>query len=129
MAKYQKLVIVEARKYEGPKLTVIHDVLGEQTANDGDYLLGNERGKIKVVTAEKFTADYVPCEERFADDTEKGLAVITEELAAAKAQTDALAAQLVAEKRHSDELEAQLTNTQGIVQALEARLNPIPPAA
>ncbi len=57
---YRKVEIVEAVKYEGAPLTVIHDQLGEQQARRGDWLLGTERGKIRVITAKQFAAEYEP---------------------------------------------------------------------
>lgn len=58
--QYQKLTIVEAREYDGPKLTVVNDAQGEQIANKGDYLLGSERGKISVMSKGAFEEQYSP---------------------------------------------------------------------
>lgn len=71
MEKFRKVEIVEARRYDGPRLTVVHDELGEQTAVKGDYLLGSERGKIRVMPAAKFEAEYEPYDE--AAEAEKVL--------------------------------------------------------
>lgn len=59
MATYQrKALTVEARVYDGPKLVVISDEKGQQTANAGDYLVGSERGKITVVAKADFEKDF-----------------------------------------------------------------------
>jgi hypothetical protein len=59
MATYQrKALTVEARVYDGPKLTVVSDEKGIQTANPGDYLIGTERGKVTVMTKADFEKDY-----------------------------------------------------------------------
>lgn len=60
MAQFIKKEIVEARQYSGPRLKVVNDQLGEQTAENGDYLLGSERGKISVVSKATFEKDYEP---------------------------------------------------------------------
>jgi septal ring factor EnvC (AmiA/AmiB activator) len=60
MATYRKVEIVDAEKYEGAPLTVMHDHLGEQKALPGDWLLGTERGKIRVMSAKQFEAEFVP---------------------------------------------------------------------
>jgi hypothetical protein len=62
MATHRKKVVeVEARKYLGPaSLTVIHDLKGEQRAKKGDWLVGNEKGKIEVVTDTEFQQMYEP---------------------------------------------------------------------
>jgi hypothetical protein len=123
MEKFQRVQIVEARKYEGPRLTVVHDSLGEQTANPGDYLVGSERGQIKVVSAAKFEAEYVPCVEG-AEDPEKAIAVLNSELAMAKGEAAQLDIDLAAEKDKTVELEAELASTKQLVGELEAKLNP-----
>lgn len=60
MAYYRKIEIVEAVQYEGTPLAVIHEQLGEQRAETGDWLLGTKRGKIRVVKAQQFQAEYEP---------------------------------------------------------------------
>jgi len=60
MAYYRKIEIVEAVQYEGTPLSVIHYQLGEQQAHTGDWLLGTKRGKIRVVGAAEFKAEYEP---------------------------------------------------------------------
>lgn len=60
MSAFRKIETVEARQYDGPRLVVIHDKLGEQTAVAGDWLLGTERGKIEVVSREKFATEFIP---------------------------------------------------------------------
>lgn len=62
MATFQrKQRTVEAVVYEADMpLRVVSHEKGEQTANKGDYLIGNERGKITVVSEEAFLADYEP---------------------------------------------------------------------
>lgn len=61
MATYQrKALTVEARVYDGPKLTVVSDEKGQQTANAGDYLVGSERGKVTVVSKADFEKDFEP---------------------------------------------------------------------
>jgi septal ring factor EnvC (AmiA/AmiB activator) len=123
MEKFQKVVIVEARKYDGPRLTVVHDQLGDQTANAGDYLAGNERGKIEVIAAAKFEAEYVPCAEAGVDP-DKALAVLQSELEAANEQIGQLDLALDAEKQKAAELEGELASVTDKVQALEAKLAP-----
>jgi hypothetical protein len=59
MATFQrKALTVEARVYDGPKLTVVSDEKGQQTATAGDYLVGSERGKITVVSKADFEKDF-----------------------------------------------------------------------
>ncbi len=60
MALYiRKNAPVEARQYEEETpLHVVSHSLGEQTAKKGDWLVGNERGKVTVVTAAKFAEEY-----------------------------------------------------------------------
>lgn len=59
MATYnRKVTSIEARQYEGPKLVVISESKGEQIANTGDFLVGNEPGKVYVVAKEQFLAEY-----------------------------------------------------------------------
>lgn len=58
--QYQKVTTVEAREYDGNKLIVVNDVLGEQVANKGDYLIGGERGKVSVMAKAVFEAQYQP---------------------------------------------------------------------
>ncbi|HEY2859019.1 MAG TPA: hypothetical protein VGJ21_11425 [Terracidiphilus sp.] len=84
MATYQKIETVEAEQYEGPPLTVVNDQLGEQKAASGDWLLGTEKGKIRVITAKQFEEEFRPYSKTPADD----------ELAEAKAEIVALKAQI-----------------------------------
>jgi hypothetical protein len=61
MAQWQrKAQVVEAELYDGPKLIVVSDEKGQQTATKGDYLVGSEPRKVTVVTAAKFEADFEP---------------------------------------------------------------------
>lgn len=87
--KYQKIVTVEAEQYDGPKLTVVSDKLGEQTAEKGDWLLGTERGKVTVVKAATFAADFKPYSATPADDQvaaqAEAIATLKAELAQAQA--------------------------------------------
>jgi hypothetical protein len=79
METFQKIETVEARKYEGPRITVVSDKFGEQVANSGDYLIGTKRGEVHVVPASTFEAEFKP----YTDTPE------AEQLAAAQAQTEA----------------------------------------
>lgn len=56
----RKPLTVEARRHEGPRITVISDEHGEQYAVAGDYLIGSERGKVYVMDAGKFESDFEP---------------------------------------------------------------------
>lgn len=56
----RKALTVEARVYDGPKLTVVSDEKGSQIANSGDYLVGVERGKVTVVSKADFEKDFEP---------------------------------------------------------------------
>lgn len=58
MQYQRKALTVEARVYDGPKLVVVSDEKGQQTANAGDYLVGSERGKITVVAKADFEKDF-----------------------------------------------------------------------
>lgn len=62
MATHRKKVVeVEARKYMGPaNLSVMHDFKGQQSAKKGDWLVGNEKGKIEVVSDADFQQQYEP---------------------------------------------------------------------
>lgn len=60
MLYQRKALTVEARVYDGPKLTVVSDEKGSQTANSGDYLVGTERGKVTVVSKADFEKDFEP---------------------------------------------------------------------
>jgi hypothetical protein len=51
---------VEARRHKGPPLVVISEAHGEQTAQDGDYLVGTKKGEICVVPWKEFEATYTP---------------------------------------------------------------------
>ena len=58
MAKYRiKEPIVEARQHLNSfNLKVISEQKGQQVAHKGDWLVGDERGKIYVLTQAKFDA-------------------------------------------------------------------------
>jgi len=58
MLYQRKALTVEARVYDGPKLTVVSDEKGSQIANSGDYLVGTERGKVTVVSKADFEKDF-----------------------------------------------------------------------
>jgi hypothetical protein len=58
MLYQRKPLTIEARVYDGPKLTVISDEKGQQTAKSGDYLVGSERGKVTVVLKADFEKDF-----------------------------------------------------------------------
>lgn len=60
MLYQRKPEIVEARQHQGPRLTVIHDELGQLQAHAGDWLVGNERGKVRVMTNEQFQREFEP---------------------------------------------------------------------
>ena len=62
MLYQRKALTVEARVYDGPKLTVVSDEKGSQIANSGDYLVGTERGKVTVVSKADFEKDFEPVE-------------------------------------------------------------------
>lgn len=96
--EYEKRAIVEARQYDGPKLNLVHEQLGEQTANAGDWLLGTERGRIEVVSNEKFLREWKAYSPTEAED----------ELAAAKSAVTALEAKLAAAEANGTGLEEQL---------------------
>ena len=67
MATYQRTEVVEARQYDGPRITVVSDKYGEQIASKGDYLIGTEPRKVHVLSAAEFEAAYKPV----SDDAEK----------------------------------------------------------
>jgi len=85
MPKFQKVVTVDARKYEGPVLTVVNDQSGEQVATSGDYLVGTERGGITVIDGAVFEGEYAPFSETAEDEA---LAVAQIELAAIRKELD-----------------------------------------
>lgn len=113
MQTYERIITeVEARKYEGPRLTVVNDELGEQFANSGDYLVGTERGKIQVIPAAKFEAEFRECE-------------VTRQQ-----QIDDLTAQLAAEKELNAEANNLIALHAAKIAELEAPKAPeLPPAA
>jgi hypothetical protein len=112
---YQKIDKVEARQYDGPKITVVNDALGEQTAQSGDWLLGTERGKIRVVSNAAFQADYTPYSETPADDQVKVLEATIDQL---KAEKDGVGSDYLAAVRRSTTLDEQLTILQNQVNDL-----------
>jgi glycine/D-amino acid oxidase-like deaminating enzyme len=95
--KFRKTETVEARRYEGPRITVVHDELGEATANAGDYLVGTGRGKIRVIAAAQFEREYSaydePDEERQLEWLREKVKTLEDALAAARAENAALAQQ------------------------------------
>lgn len=79
---------IEARQYEGDKpLVVVHDELGEVTAYKGDWLIGTERGKIRVMTNADFNLRYQPFT---ATPESDALKAAEDEVAALKTQVDGL---------------------------------------
>lgn len=59
----RKHLLVEARQHEGPKISVISDIKGKQSANQGDYLVTDPtaqqpRGSVYVVAKEDFERDH-----------------------------------------------------------------------
>jgi hypothetical protein len=118
MPTFQKCEVVDASKYEGPALTVVNDQLGEQAALPGDYLLGTERGKIRVMGARQFEAEFVaysktPCDDQLAAaravvaDLKGKSASLAASSAAAEAGLSAAQAELAAEKAKLAELQAK----------------------
>ena len=91
MAQYQRIQVVEARKYEGPgRLPVISDAIGEQQAMPGDWLLGSERGKITVKTAADFVSEgWALYSDTPSDDQVKVLSEALAQEKSAKAELEA----------------------------------------
>jgi hypothetical protein len=64
MAKYQrKHLLVEARQHEGPKIAVISNLKGNETAVAGDYLVTDPaatepRGSVYVIPKADFEKDH-----------------------------------------------------------------------
>lgn len=129
MAQFQKKTqIVEARQFEGEQpLTVVSDSNGEQTAKKGDWLVGSERGKVTVVTADKFASDYAPYSAT-AEDTalataQAQVATLTSKVSDLEGQVSNLTASLAAANgentalqqnaANASVLESQVTSLQG----------------
>jgi len=124
MAEYIRKEIVEARQYEGPRITVVSDQFGEQAAVSGDWLVGTERGKVHVVSAADFAAytAYTPTAE------DEALKAAQAEIDDLKAKNEALTAaevglqeQLALVNDHAAHLSAQITD-QSAVQAQNVAL-------
>lgn len=62
MALYErKQKVVEAREYTADvDGIVVSAVKGEQRVKKGDYLVGNQPGKVVVMTKDEFFAEYEP---------------------------------------------------------------------
>lgn len=77
----KKAAEVEARKYMGPAtLSVVHDFKGQQSAKKGDWLVGNEKGQIEVVTDADFQRDYEPIGDESGTEREYSLGTTAPEV-------------------------------------------------
>lgn len=113
MAKYQRIQTEEASQYSGPKITVVSDALGEQTANAGDWLLGCERGKVHVKTSAQFESEgWTPYS---ATPTDDELAATKASLATQQANNAGLQANLASLQSGKDALQQQVTYLSGKV--------------
>lgn len=54
----RKPLIVEARQHAGEPLVVVSHTHGQQTARQGDWLVGSEFGKVHVLSDAKFKEDF-----------------------------------------------------------------------
>lgn len=135
MATYQKVETVEARQYDGPKITVVSDKLGEQTAVAGDYLVGTERGKVTVVSKATFEAEYeaytptpdaekLAASEAQAADLQKQLDVANASVVSISTRTAELESQvhiLTSQITDQTQLKAEFTSTTEQLQAEQAK--------
>lgn len=112
MAEFQKIEVVEAEKYEGAPLTVVHESLGEQKALSGDYLLGSERGKIRVMKAKDFEAEFKPYTTTPEDEL----------LASAQAEIVELKAEIVILNASSKDAADRIEQAQAEIAGLSAQI-------
>jgi predicted nucleic acid-binding Zn-ribbon protein len=120
MAQYiSKAEAVEARQYDGEQpLTVVNDDRGEMRAYKGDWLVGNERGKVYVMSDGAFNARFQP----YAADPEGDalktaqlqVASLTSDLITAKANVDALIIQVHQLEADKADIGKQVGDTQAL---------------
>lgn len=114
---------VQARQYDSElPLTVVHNDLGEQVAHKGDWLVGEKRGLVYVLSDDKFQARFEPFTATPTDDALKTAeaqnASLTSDLTVAKANVDALVIQV-----HQLEADKQtLAQQAGDTKALSAEV-------
>lgn len=124
MATFQRIETVEARKYEGPRITVVSDKFGEQVAESGDYLIGTERGLVHVIPAAQFEADfkpYTPTPE--AEQLAASLAEVEDskkQIAALQGSNADLGTQVASLETHVSDLSSQISNHNAISAQLTA---------
>jgi hypothetical protein len=105
MAQFQRIDVVEARQYDGPRLTVVSESLGEQTANAGDWLLGSEKGRVTVKSAAAFESEGWKLYSATPQDDE--IAVLSKAVESLKADKATLEAFNSAVTGERDTLKAQ----------------------
>lgn len=126
MSAFRKIETVEARQYDGPRLVVIHDKLGEQTAVTGDWLLGTERGKIEVVSREKFAAEFIPFDAEVEEPEVLALQAVVTSLQKQIDESSALNAELQTKYDSMDQSNAHWVAE---VAKLQAQIDALTPQA
>jgi hypothetical protein len=112
METFQKIETVEARKYEGPRITVVSDKFGEQVASSGDYLIGTKRGEVHVVPASTFEAEFKP----YTDTPE------AEQLVAAQSELEAAKGRIADLEGSNADLGVQVGNLGKQIEALSSEI-------
>jgi chromosome segregation ATPase len=124
MAEYiSKAEAVEARQYDGEQtLVVVNDDRGEMRANKGDWLVGNERGKVYVMSDAAFTARFQP----YAVDPQADALKAAEEKAASLESdlttANANVAALVIQVKQLESEKADLGTKVGDTEALQGQV-------
>lgn len=120
MAQYiSRSTTVEARTYDGDlPLTVVHDDMGEQVARKGDWLVGSERGKIQVLSPERFNARFEPFTASPTDDAlktaEEQNAELSAEVNKLKGEVETQAGQIADLTHANAELGAKVGDTESL---------------
>lgn len=112
MAQYQsKTHIVEARQYDQDvPLVVHHDDQGTMTARKGDWLIGNAKGRIFVLSDADFQAKFEPVTSE------------TDQLTAANAQIQSLSGQIKSLEGSNADLASQVQQLQADKDAISAKV-------
>ena len=109
----------------------MHDHLGEQKAQPGDWLLGTERGKIRVMSAKQFEAEFKPYAETDSSPAKKStlddrLSELTAEIAFLDLARENLRAELKDARAEIASLQKQIADNTEVLREHPLRKSETP---